>query len=488
MRVRTIDSISELQSHLGLPRPGLLLEADLDRIEAPDDRPESRRRDAEILCTLAANVSGDCLDLGSAEARGAFRFASNLEDRGRVFTLRSTNAKLPDFDGSPDLQEAITNAIHPFDANREWNDVVLALVDPAETDVLETLNHLAEKSLTVWCGFDPADAEWIPAQWRTDATEWLHVAGSSLAVARPSNSSDPRAAPAVSWPTGVIAGSRRPGSARGQVSVILPNYNHGRYLPQAVESAVRQSVAPIEVLVMEHGSTDDSPEVLKRLAKKYPLLRWESFSRERHFMEHVNDLAATAAGEFLYFAAADDFALPGLIERSLSVLTRHPKAGFSAAPVLLADPESNLGEPYPAPQPAAEPAYISPDRNLALLRENLGGWAMGNSSLMRRSVLLEAGPFDPSLGSFCDGFLRMAIGQRWGGCYLPEPLAAWRKLADGYASSTEQDDQKLLSCYRRARELMQTRYDGWFPSDFIDLFTSRLISPLEQQPPTEAGS
>jgi glycosyltransferase involved in cell wall biosynthesis len=444
MRVRTVDSVPELQAHLAFPRPGVVVDADLDLLERNDEAPESRRRDAEILATLAANSSGDCLDLRPPPVTSTAQLTTNLGKRGRVLTRE---------EGTETGSVAIC---------------ILDLSDPPDPNELSA-------DLTIWCGFDPAAPPTLPAKLQSATTQWLHVRGSNLLIGCPETVT------AGDWPVGIPLRSQRPGSARGQVSVVMPNYNHGAYITEAIEAVMRQSIAPVEVLVMEHGSTDNSPETLERLADQYPSLRWNTYSRNRHFMQHVNDLAGEALGEFLYFAAADDFALPGLFERSLSVLTQHPKAGFSAAPVRLADRNSQLLDLYPAPAPTNEPAFITPDQNLNLLQANLGGWAMGNASLMRRSVMFEAGPFDMSLGSFCDGFLRMAIGQLWGACYVPEPLATWRKLDDGYASSTEQDERKLLACYQRACELMNTRYAGWFPADFTEYFTSRLIITLEQR-------
>jgi len=87
MRVRTVETISELQRLLNLPREGRLLEPDLDIVETDCDHHQRKRRDAEVLCTLAANARGHCLDLGTSHGRSAFKLATNLPAGHKVFTV-----------------------------------------------------------------------------------------------------------------------------------------------------------------------------------------------------------------------------------------------------------------------------------------------------------------------------------------------------------------------------------------------------------------
>ena len=78
MKVRIIESIEDFKQALGLPRSGVLLESDLDVVETDTDAHGRKRRDAEVLCTLAANATNDVLELGTSHGRGAFKLAVNL--------------------------------------------------------------------------------------------------------------------------------------------------------------------------------------------------------------------------------------------------------------------------------------------------------------------------------------------------------------------------------------------------------------------------
>ncbi|MBI4325698.1 MAG: DUF362 domain-containing protein, partial [Chloroflexi bacterium] len=87
MKVKVVESIEELKRLFGLQNDGVLLETDLDVVENDCELFGRKRRDAEVLCTLAANSRGNCLDLGTSHGRSAFKLATNLNGNGRVFTV-----------------------------------------------------------------------------------------------------------------------------------------------------------------------------------------------------------------------------------------------------------------------------------------------------------------------------------------------------------------------------------------------------------------
>ena len=91
------------------------------------------------------------------------------------------------------------------------------------------------------------------------------------------------------------------------VSVVIPNYNHGRYLPQCLDSVVNQTQQPLEILVGDGGSTDDSLHVLDDYEKRYPDLI--KVFRFKHLAVNptIEFLMKTAKGEFIAFIGADDY-------------------------------------------------------------------------------------------------------------------------------------------------------------------------------------
>jgi alpha-1,3-rhamnosyltransferase len=113
------------------------------------------------------------------------------------------------------------------------------------------------------------------------------------------------------------------------VSIVIPSYNHRLYVEQAVESAVGQSGEGfrLEVLVVDDGSTDGSPELLSalssRLGFRLVLKRNEGLcaTLNRAVREH-------AKGDFIAIMASDDIMIQGKVSKQLSELRSNPRAGL----------------------------------------------------------------------------------------------------------------------------------------------------------------
>jgi GT2 family glycosyltransferase len=109
----------------------------------------------------------------------------------------------------------------------------------------------------------------------------------------------------------------------GLVSVVIPTYNRARTIARAVESALAQTYASVEVVVADDGSSDDTGSVLADLGPRVRHVRQANagVSAARNFGMHH------ARGEFIAFLDSDDSWLPWKIEAEVNALARHPEAG-----------------------------------------------------------------------------------------------------------------------------------------------------------------
>lgn len=87
VRIREVADITEFKAVFGLQEDGVLLEPDLDVIENETETGGRKRRDAEVLATLSANVDGPILDLGTSHGRSAFKLATNQKNGAQVYTV-----------------------------------------------------------------------------------------------------------------------------------------------------------------------------------------------------------------------------------------------------------------------------------------------------------------------------------------------------------------------------------------------------------------
>jgi glycosyltransferase involved in cell wall biosynthesis len=107
-----------------------------------------------------------------------------------------------------------------------------------------------------------------------------------------------------------------------KASIVIPSYNYGRYLAEAIESALHQTRQPSEVLVVDDGSTDDSLAV----AQRYPV----TLLRQRHHgaVQTMASGIAASTGDCFAILNADDRMPPDYLEVTVPLLERNERVGF----------------------------------------------------------------------------------------------------------------------------------------------------------------
>jgi glycosyltransferase involved in cell wall biosynthesis len=108
------------------------------------------------------------------------------------------------------------------------------------------------------------------------------------------------------------------------VSVIIPVYNGEKYLGEAVQSVLEQDYRPLEIIVVDDGSTDRSAEI----ASSYAEVRY--FHQENQGVSAARNAAiAMAMGEFLAFLDADDRWTPNKLSVQIGYHLAHPDIGYT---------------------------------------------------------------------------------------------------------------------------------------------------------------
>jgi glycosyltransferase involved in cell wall biosynthesis len=106
-----------------------------------------------------------------------------------------------------------------------------------------------------------------------------------------------------------------------QLSVMMPVYNGAKYVGAAIESILDQTFRSFELLIMDDGSTDDTPAILARFAANDPRIR--IFPRRRQGqIASRNELLRLARSEIVACADADDICLPDRFERQMRAMAQ----------------------------------------------------------------------------------------------------------------------------------------------------------------------
>jgi glycosyltransferase involved in cell wall biosynthesis/SAM-dependent methyltransferase len=196
------------------------------------------------------------------------------------------------------------------------------------------------------------------------------------------------------------------------VSVIVPCYNQGHFLPEAIESALKQTYKCFEIIVVDDGSTDNTAEV----AASYPGLRYVHQTNQG-LAAARNTGILHSTGAYLVFLDADDRLLPNALECGVDYLNTHPQCVFVSGhyryiaangTVLPTWLEQRLGQENcvisgdsqligadGAVRRTIPRQRIASDHYTALLQRNY--IAMHATVMYRRTVFDAVGGFDPSL-------------------------------------------------------------------------------------------
>jgi glycosyltransferase involved in cell wall biosynthesis len=127
-----------------------------------------------------------------------------------------------------------------------------------------------------------------------------------------------------------------------RVTVVVPNYNHQRFLDQRIQSVLSQSFRDFEVLLLDDASTDESVAVLQKYlgdSRVRPIVR-NTVNTGVPFTQWNRGVAA-AQGEYVWIAESDDYADPRLLETLVGMLDAHPRVGVAYSQSLAVDDNGN---------------------------------------------------------------------------------------------------------------------------------------------------
>ena len=210
------------------------------------------------------------------------------------------------------------------------------------------------------------------------------------------------------------------------LSIVLPNYNNGALIERALSALLSQTPPAQEIIVVDDGSTDNSIEVIEGLQHLHPSIRLIRNQTNHGIIASVKTALKFARGEFLLFAAADDFVLPGLFSRALTALRSYPDAAFFSAGVALLDTHDRVIGLRPVTVPRRGAGYVSPADVRGIIRHS-DFWVLGTATVYRHQPLASIGYFDAGLGSLGDVLANRLLAFNHGFCFDPEILAAYNK-------------------------------------------------------------
>src|ERR1700722_5458044 len=209
------------------------------------------------------------------------------------------------------------------------------------------------------------------------------------------------------------------------VTVIIPCYNGGPYLQEAIKTALAQTHPEVEIIVVDDGSTDGS----SRIAQMFPV---RYLRQENRGLTKSRNLGISASlGEYIVFLDADDRLVPDAIETGLRVMSEHPECAMTVGDHLFVSRDGSYLS-------NSSKACVQSSHYEELLKSNF--IEMISSVLFRRSVLVEIGGFDTNLRVAEDYELYLRIARVYPICCHPTLMAEYRL----HQSNTSHNSELML--------------------------------------------
>jgi glycosyltransferase involved in cell wall biosynthesis len=259
-----------------------------------------------------------------------------------------------------------------------------------------------------------------------------------------------------------------------KVTLVTPNYNHARYLPEYFEAILSLSRTPDEIIIVDDGSTDNSTEIIKSYENKVPNLVLLRNKKNRGLHFTINYGIDNAKYDLVALSAADDFLLPDFFDKCISTFEKDPDLVLVFTNSLIFEDRKPYSFRKISYYPAQGPSIFTPDELVRICKNYPAFTITSNSCMYRKEVLLKCGKHDGELFNLSDFYLVVQICFSYKIAHIPDHLAAFRFVDNSYGRSFRFNFKKrwsLLSSMmtkiwsweddRARKRLIESGYLGW---------------------------
>ena len=217
------------------------------------------------------------------------------------------------------------------------------------------------------------------------------------------------------------------------ISVIIPLYNKEREIEGTIRSVLAQRLQPLEIVVVDDGSTDHSAALVEAISS--PLIR---LVRQPNAGECAarNRAIAESRGELLALLDADDEWEEGFLEEVAALYREFPGCGIYSTAFRVVSHDGIF--PAPTPTPRGSVANFFRDSAHRYV-------SIPSASAIPREVIDRVGGFPDGMKMGGDLYMWIKIARRYPVCFSPQPLCRYSKVASNRSASTYTPERTVYS-------------------------------------------
>lgn len=212
-----------------------------------------------------------------------------------------------------------------------------------------------------------------------------------------------------------------------KVTVVIPAYNAMRYIAETMDTVLAQTYQDFEVLVVNDGSTDETPNWVNQISQKEPKVRMVS-QANKGLAGARNTGVANARGKYIAFIDADDLWERTKLEQQVNSLESNPKAGLCYTWTALADSEGRATGRVIASHAEGDVWQQMTEMNIV---------CCGSTPMIRRSCFDDVGEFSVDVSPSDDWDMWWRIAAKYSFTVVKEPLIRYRQHPNNSSKKCE---------------------------------------------------
>lgn len=237
------------------------------------------------------------------------------------------------------------------------------------------------------------------------------------------------------------------------VSIIIPTYNAGKYIEQAVKCVIEQNYQNWEMIIVDDGSTDNTSSVV------FPFLndkRITYVKKENGGVSNARNYGANLAkGEYLCFLDADDFFHPDNISEKMNILNSDASIGLVHADVRMTDEQGK-------PSGSFNTGLSGSNLYLNLLAWNECVIPAPSSIMIRRDVFYSIGMWDPAFSTAADQDFFIRVTHNYKIHRIHKALTSYRVVNASMSKNVPLFEKDHMGVYAKAKQ------NGMFPDKVFE--------------------